>query len=166
MITSPHRVQRSRRGSAALEFFLWMPILVLLLSAVVDWGYYMSVRSTVSRAAMDGARVSAATFEPATSTPGSLVVPRAEARAQQVLNDSGVTCGGAPVCVVDAQYCPDSLPGPCDLPADSACSGPACYAPVDALRVTISYQFEPFFGLGGTPETIFSEFVMAMENQR
>lgn len=148
----------TRRGSAAVEFFIWLPILMFLLSAVVDWGYYMSTKVGVARAAMDGARIAAATFEPSTSTAGSLILPRAKARTLEVLTQTGIVCAGA-TCTIDAQYCTSGANGPCD---DADGNAP----PVDALLVSVRYDFTPFFGFAVTPAVIYDEFVMATENQR
>lgn len=154
-------VSSPRRGSAAVEFFLWVPILVFLVAAVIDWGFYMNTRTYVARAAMDGARVGTSTYEPSTSPAGSVVVPKAKARTLQVLQDLGLPCVPA-TCTIDVKYCPSGVSGVCDCDDGTG----ACHPPVDAIRVLVTYDFEPYFGTAFTPDVIVDDFVMAVENQR
>ena len=144
--------QRARRGSAAMEFSLWLFPLFILISGVVDWGYYMTQRVNVARATMDGCRIGAAVFEPNGMTAGSLSTVRARNRTINVLNGLGMPCGGS--CTVNAQYCRDGTGGACENP------------PFDALLVTVTYDFTPFFGFASTPTQITESFMMASENQR
>lgn len=150
-----------RRGSAAIEFALWLPVLFILLSAVIDWGAYWATRVTIARATMDGARMGAARFEPdqiagSAVTPGSLVVPEAEARAESLLTSMGKPCPGC----ATAQYCPAGVAtGVCNHPT----LGPP---PFDALHIRVDYTFTPFFGWASTPTLISEEFLMAVERQR
>lgn len=148
-----------RRGSAAIEFLLWVPILVFFVAAVIDWGFYMNTRTYVARAAMDGARVGTSTFESSLVTPGSVVVPKADARTKQVLAELGLPCPGAPLCQVNVSYCPAGVSGDCDCLDGSG----TCYPPVPAIRVEVIYQFEAFFGTAFTPTVIQDDFVMAVE---
>ena len=146
------RKAHGRRGVAAMEFALWLPVLFMLISAVVDWGYYMHLKVNVARATMDGCRVGAAVFEPNAIAPGSISIPRARNRVIDVLNGMGLGCGGG--CSVSAQYCPKSTGGACGNP------------PFDGLLVTTNYDFTPFFGFVATPPLIEEDFMMASENQR
>ena len=143
---------RRRRGTTAIEFALWLPVLFILISAVVDWGYYMSQRVSIARATMDGCRIGAAVFEPNTATPGSVSKGKAEQRTREVLAGLGLPCGGS--CAVIAQYCADGAGGACGSP------------PFDGLIVQTHYEIEPFFGLASAPTDIDEDFMMAVENQR
>ncbi len=157
-------IRRIRRGSAAIEFALWLPVLFFLLSAVVDWGAYWATRVTIARATMDGTRRGSATFEPdtmpdgSTVTPGSLVVPAAEARAATALQAMfGSPCGS---CVITGQYCPANT-------NTAACRGDETNGPpFDAVVLRIDYPFAPYFGFSSTPTMITEEFLMAVERQR
>lgn len=53
------RVVRGDRGSAVVEFVLVAPLVLLLLLGVVQLGLAMHVRSTLTSAAAEGARVAA-----------------------------------------------------------------------------------------------------------
>lgn len=146
------RPASSRRGSAAIEFSLWLPVLLLFVSAVVDWGMYMTTRVSVARATMDGTRGGAAVFEPSTVTPGSMVVPAAQNRASNVLSGMGMTCGAG--CNITTTYCPKNAGGVCQSP------------PFNGVTVNIQYAYTPFFGFLAVPTVINERFIMAVESQR
>ncbi len=156
-----HLIPR-RRGSAAIEFALWLPVLFFLLSAVVDWGAYWATRVIVARATMDGARMGAARFEPdqiagSAIAAGSLVVPEAETRAESLLTAAGKPCAGC----ATAQYCP------ANSVASAVCDHPSLGPPpFDALWLKVDYTFTPYFGWASTPTLISEEFMMAVERQR
>jgi Flp pilus assembly protein TadG len=48
--------QRSQRGAAAVEFALVMPLLLLLVFGIVEFGLIMNRQITVTHAAREGAR--------------------------------------------------------------------------------------------------------------
>lgn len=50
----------TRRGSAAVEFSFWLALATMLLSGIIDFGWYMSRSEIVMRAARDGSRQGAA----------------------------------------------------------------------------------------------------------
>ena len=50
-----------QRGAAALEFAIVLPVLILLLVGVVDFGMVMGAQAQVSNAAREGARAGALT---------------------------------------------------------------------------------------------------------
>jgi hypothetical protein len=146
-------LRRKSRGAAAIEFALWLPILLMFVSIIIDWGFYMTTRVTVARGVMEGARRGAAQFEPTTVPAGSQIVPRARARTLQVLEDMGITCTG-PSCLLQVTYCDTGQGGPCQNP------------PFDGIVVQVTLDFEPFFGFVPTPDRIQESFEMAVENQR
>jgi len=144
---------RSRRsGSAAIEFAIWLPVLLLFVSTVVDYGFYMTERVAVSRATMEGTRTGAAIFEPNDTAPGSLIKPAAKARAGEILTELGIACPSAK-CVITVTYCDAG---------DGACGN----APFDAIQVEITNQFRPLFGLIPTPSRMDEKLIMSVLNQR
>lgn len=148
-----HLRLRRARGVSAIEFALWLPVLLLFVSAVVDWGYYMTTRAALARGVMEGCRSGATVFEPPNVAPrGALIEPRAEQRTQLILSSLGINCPGAK-CSLQIDYCDNG---------DPICSNP----PFDALQVRATLQFEPFFGLIPIPPQINERFVMATEHQR
>lgn len=50
------RSQHHERGAAAVEFGLVLPLLMLVLMGILDWGYYFFVSQIVTNAAREGAR--------------------------------------------------------------------------------------------------------------
>ena len=50
----------NRRGSAAIEFAFWLPLVMVMLSGIIDFGWYMARSEIVMRASRDGARQGAA----------------------------------------------------------------------------------------------------------
>jgi hypothetical protein len=139
--------QRSdRRGASAIEFVLWLPVLIILLSGVVDISWYMSRYHLVQRATMDGVRygVRQAAEEAPTDAQGSKQIPAAENRARAMLVDFGL---GSPV--VNAQLIPD---------------GGGC--PFDRLEMDTTVTFQPLIGFITLPNTISSNFSMMSEIQR
>jgi Flp pilus assembly protein TadG len=59
------RDQRTERGAAAVEFALVLPILLVLLFGIVEFGRAFQVRATLEAAAREGARVMAVQNDPA-----------------------------------------------------------------------------------------------------
>jgi hypothetical protein len=142
-----------KRGASAIEFAIWLPILLMFISAVVDWGMYMTTRVTVARAVMEGTRFGAAVFEPTTVPAGSQIVPRARARTTNLIQNMGVSCA-PPGCNIQVTYCNAGDGGPCSAP------------PFDGLVVEVTVPYVPFFDFVPTPDQINEKFLMAVENQR
>jgi hypothetical protein len=143
---------KHRRGSAAIEFALWLPVMLVFVAAVVDYGFYMTRRVSVARATMEGARVGAAVFEPNNVPAGSQIVPAAQNRASEVLTDIGIACPGAG-CTITVNFCPAGGGGACGSP------------PFTAIQVEIDYDISPVFGLVPVPTHIHELQLMAVENQ-
>jgi Flp pilus assembly protein TadG len=53
--------RKRQRGAAALEFAIVLPVLILLLVGIVDFGMVMGAQSQVANAAREGARAGALT---------------------------------------------------------------------------------------------------------
>lgn len=54
---------RRRRGSAAVEFAFTAPVMLLLLTGVVEWGYYIQREQLVVQAVRDGALAGSAVLD-------------------------------------------------------------------------------------------------------
>jgi len=52
---------RNRRAANAIEFALTFPVVLLMMGAVMDWGWYFSQQMQLSAAVRDAARVGAMT---------------------------------------------------------------------------------------------------------
>ncbi len=55
---------RQRRGTAAVEFTMWLLPTMVLLAVIIDGAFYVSDTHNLARITRDGARVGAATLEP------------------------------------------------------------------------------------------------------
>ncbi len=145
------RNARNRRGATAIEFALTVPMILFMVGAVVDWGAYMSLRTSVARAATAGARRGAAVFEPVDEVDGTLIVPAAEKRAILVLTEMGLGCTGT--CVVEGEYCSAGEGGDCGEP------------PLDTVLLRVTYPYTPMFGLAAAPTVITERSTFVVEAQ-
>lgn len=57
------RTLRPRRGANAIEFALILPVLLVLLTGIMDYGYAYAVRNAANAAARAGARAGALTAQ-------------------------------------------------------------------------------------------------------
>jgi Flp pilus assembly protein TadG len=53
------RSRRDDRGAAAVEFALVLPVLIMLIFGIIDFGRMLSAKITVTEAAREGARAAA-----------------------------------------------------------------------------------------------------------
>lgn len=83
-MSNPSVVDRLRRGSEAIEFALTVPVLLLLVSGIVDFGWYFWQQRELIDAVRQGARVGSVTPRDQDAA------ARAVAAAQQTLADAGV----------------------------------------------------------------------------
>lgn len=92
---------RFRRGVAATEFALTLPVLLAVLLGVVELSRMMNQMHLVTRAARDGARLGAGTIEGQDPT-GDIIEAATEAHALEVLEAGGINCAGA--CEAEAEW--------------------------------------------------------------
>jgi Flp pilus assembly protein TadG len=122
------RRRRRTRGQALVEFALVLPIFMLLVAGMLDFGLALYSRMTVINAAREGARA-AVTAPDTTQIP--LLVPSA------VLNSAnGLSVGASVSCVAIA-----TNPGPCTFSTATSSK------PGDAVKVTATYTYHTFFPL-------------------
>lgn len=108
----------SERGAAAVEFALVVPLLLLLVFGIVQYGYMLTYRQAISQGAAEAARSAAVSF----GTTSSAKVALAVTTLNETLSAQGVTCGitsgatsgnlvrsGTPVgtCSVTVAACPN-----------------------------------------------------------
>ncbi len=122
--------RRTDRGSAAVELALLMPLLLLVVFGVIDFGRMLNTQITLTEAAREGARAAALGFDP-----GARVARTA----------TGITLST----VVTA--CPDA-----DLSADAVVDLSHAFRPVTPLGSLIGY----FGGEGDGTVTVTARGVM------
>ena len=76
------QLRRSDRGAVAVEFALLLPVLVLLVFGIIDFGRVLNAQITVTQAAREGARLAA------------LENPNACDRAAAAATGLSLTCAG------------------------------------------------------------------------
>jgi Flp pilus assembly protein TadG len=127
-----------RRGAAAVEFALTAPLLLLILSAVLDYGWYLSRLTSVLQAVREGTRIGSRTDQ--ASGPEAAAVAATEA----TLTTLGVPCETVT----------------CDVTATMG-----VLADMDTITVEAEVEFLPLMGIVPTPPTVKSHMLMAMEDQ-
>ena len=109
--------ERDQEGQSIVEMAIVLPVLILLLIAVIDFARIMDASIVLTNAAREGARFR--------SLDPSLTIPDVQ---QMVVND--VLGSGTNVTHM----------------ADFATSNVAVQATTDAVTVTVSYDFQLWFG--------------------
>ena len=92
---------RKRRGAAAIEFAMLMPMMVVFACAVIDFSWYINRFYNIQQATRDAARIAATIYETKADA-GIHSVPAAEAHAEAVLDGLGMDCLAS--CEVNATY--------------------------------------------------------------
>lgn len=133
---SSHFLRKRRRGAAMIEFGFWFPITITLLSALVDFSWYMGISQNVMQAARDGARTGSA--EPDnTRTTNNEAEAAARSGAQAVIDAMGLTCN-PPVAVEGVALGMDTITVTVTCPFDPL------VGLVPVLPANIQYQFTMF----------------------
>lgn len=131
------RADRSRRGANAVEFALVMPVLLAVLSGVMDYGWYFHQQILMTSAVRDAVRTGAATPATASNTPEEA----AETAVLHALDEAGVAL---------------------EVTATASRSG----APPDqVLTLTVSAGYDRLVGLVPLPDTLGASMVMRLEDQ-
>lgn len=113
---------RNRRGAAAIEFALWMPLMLVMFAGIIDLSLYMNATHTVVRAAREAARATASTSvsQLSPTTPVSAVDIQletlCEAHGLTVMLDSGHACTGT--CTVTCDWLTDTTSATAGLSTD------------------------------------------------
>ena len=134
---------RSRdRGQALVEFCLVIPLFLLLLCGVADFGVALFSRMTVINAAREGARASVMVTDHTTITNTAVNAAKSAAVGGMVTltSDPVVTCLQTTVSLL--------TPIPtCNWKKYDASTNPTGARVGDSVRVTVNYDYKPFFPL-------------------
>ncbi len=131
---------RENRGAAAVEFAITLPVVLLLLSAVLDYGWVLHQKSNMVVALKGAARLGAAIYRG--SSPGPAMVARTQ--AMDSLAAMGLPCPG------DA----------CQVKADLV-----SIAGQQALQLDATVDWSPLFGLVPTPTALHVSQTMVLDDQ-
>jgi len=137
------RTRRQRAGGAAIEFGLWLPVIMAMLSGIVDVSWMMSRYHQVVRAARDGARVGVAIIEADDVAYGSEITAASTAHAEALLDGVGMTCDSD--CTVTSTIITDGG--------------------LDYLEVEVQYEYEPLMNMVPLETTLQSRFTMMLQQQ-
>lgn len=152
-LSSTRFTQHKHAGVAAIEFALVLPVLVLLLSGIINFGVMMYDQSVITNAAREGARW-ASIHSSATATCSS----------------SFTTCGAATSnptdpCQVACSYASGNLitfGSPSNLQVRF--TTPGTYNSGDAMTVIMSYPYKGIgWYFGGNTQNLGSTAVMLHE---
>ena len=124
----PRRHSRTR-GQALVEFAVVLPVFLLILSGILDFGFLLYSRMTVISSAREGARV-------AIDAPKS--TPAQQAQIPNLIR-SRVTDAAAGLNLADLTVTPTCIPA-CNFAAGNAKAG-------DSVKVTVDYQYHSIFPL-------------------
>jgi len=130
-----------RRGASAIEFALTLPVIVVVLAGILEYGWYLFQLSNVVHALRDGTRIGVTV--PRADETGAAA--RAETHARTVLDGLGVPCTDGGGCIVTATI---------------AASGD-----VDTLTMAVEVDYEPIVGLLPTPSQLHGTFTMMVQEQ-
>ncbi len=128
---------RGRRGNAAVEFALTLPLLLAVVSAILDYGWYLTQSGSVMHAVREGARMGA-TIDQDDGPEGE-----ATDQTEAALRGLGITCEDG--CSVEATL--------------------GEVAGLTSITVRAEVGFEPLMGIVPTPANLLGSMTMALEDQ-
>lgn len=135
---------RRRRGSAAIEFALLLPIVFSVFGSIIDLSLYVSRAHVIQRAARDAARVGSTTLESTAVHTGVGITTAATAQAEAALAAAGLPCGAG--CTVTSSW--------------NTVSG------TRVIQVHVRYPFVAAIGLLPLlPAAVDAEFTMMTQQQ-
>jgi len=134
-----------RRGQSLVEFALVLPIFVLVLLGILDFGFLLSDRMTVINAANEGAQYG--------STLSSANWPNMQADVTTQVDSvvAGLTTSNLTINVTC--WVPNTSNSPATWTLCSGCTTTSCSSwPTtglqgDAVQVSVTYPYQPFFPL-------------------
>jgi len=144
------RRQRTQRGASAVEFALVVPILIMLVFGVIQFGFAFAQQSALSHGARQGARWGVVNLLEAHTCSSVIEQVRTGAQTIAMPGDAvDVTVTGAGGSCSSSGENPDVVVGDADA---SPCTDAAAITPGD-LTVTASFPTRidiPPFGIGGS----------------
>jgi Flp pilus assembly protein TadG len=146
LISLVRRFRRSESGAEVIEFALTLPILLLVVLGIIEFGFVFQQYEVVTNAAREGARMASLTTYGPTA---AARISNATARIDEYLTAGGLSTSSRTVCIGPSDTQCDGATGTGTLPG----GGGTC---VSTIRVRVSYNHPvPFLGgivtyFGGT----------------
>ncbi len=152
-----HRRRRSR-GQALVEFALILPVFLLILSGILDFGFMLNARMTVISAAREGARA-ALNVQAKNATEFRTIPDVARARVDKVIVGTGLT--GSLTTTTTCVKAPPAPPAPPATPCNFEGDPPLDHSL--SVAVTLTYRYQTFFPLlFGNTITLTSKVQMVL----
>lgn len=131
-----------RRGAAAIEFALVAPVMLLMVSGVIEWGRYTNQQQVVLHAVREGARMGAGLTAGGVSDEQEVtdLLSISKERTIHILNEGGLDGTGATV-VTEIDRVDD----------------------VDMIRVAATVSYQPIVGLVPTPDNLQAQLAMLVD---
>jgi Flp pilus assembly protein TadG len=153
----PHR----RRGQALVEFALVVPVFLLVLCGILDFGFMLFTRMSVINATREGAHAGIIVADP-TTIPDAVRARVISAAAQAGL---GLTAANVPSVTCVETTSTAKPPPSCTWTLYDKNSNPTGAQVGDSVLVTVKYDYPTFFPvLFGTKIPLTATVQMVLEN--
>jgi Flp pilus assembly protein TadG len=139
LIRALRRFGRAQSGAEIIEFALTLPLLLLVVLGIIEFGFLFQQYEVVTNAAREGARIAVL---PTYSANATATEANVRARVNQYLTAGGLSTASATICGGGG-----TCPGDWLSVTDTIVAGPPCLA-VKVFRVTVEYQ-HPVAFVGG-----------------
>lgn len=124
-----------------MEFALTLPVVMIVLAGILEYGWYLFQLANVVHALRDGTRIGVTVPLDHPTPP----IERAESHARAVMTGLGVPCEEEGGCVVTAVIAPGEE--------------------FDILNLSIEVEYTPIVGLLPAPALLQGSFTMMMQEQ-
>lgn len=131
-------MRTSRKGGAAIEFALVLPVLLFLVFGIVEYGWIFFQQANVLSAAREGVRLGVTVAQTASPDPAST----ASTRAVAVLNQYGMDGATATITATNSGT-----------------------SPQETLTVDVVVPYDPLIGFVPTPGNLHAQMTMLLELQ-
>jgi Flp pilus assembly protein TadG len=129
--------KRRSRGQSLVEFAIVLPVFLLILSGIMDFGFLLYSRMSIINAARDGARFGVTLGDTPTQIV-SQVRSQVSGASGGLISNSQAQTQVAVVCVRTNSSCTFTKSTP---------AATSDVKPTDSIKVTVNYPYRPFFPL-------------------
>src|SRR5262245_5427608 len=162
LIRSLRRFVRAQSGAEVIEFALTLPLLLLVVLGIIEFGFLFQQYEVVTNAAREGARIAVL---PTYSVNATVTQTNVQARVNQYLTAGGLSTAAATICGGGG-----GCPGNWLFVTDTIVTGPPAFC-VSVFPVTVQYSHPvPFIGgiiryFGGSFGTVTLRATARMRNE-